>query len=664
MTPYDPSADLALVTGNVKYDPANDLALITGASAPQNAASAASFVDPPSLFDRFGHGAYQYLVAGPKQRYLEVTDPAAAAQYTKQLNADEALYQQGLRNAHAAEDASAPGPAPQGIPASLAAGDTADAGASRALTSSYADFPSSAGGAAALAPTMLLPGGPILGGALQGLFGGFFTPTKTPSFGSAVGNAVLGAGLGATVGRFFQVPKVPAAPSFDADMLARQAAIRSLGIDNAPLPAVTGRPQDWYDYAELGKQSGPAKDAYVAANQGYNDVLNGVLPGMRSGPPVTPYVNAEAARQGVAAYRAESQKAVGAMYDAAKQAFGANADVPLQPVADQLGKTIEDFGTDNVPGAVIARAKEYGMLPGGNQTRVFNVTNAEQFRQFLGNNLGPYGSKQYAAVRQLQGAVDEALDGVAANAPPGASNDAVSAYQTARAAAKQRFQALSPAPIKALANATEANPSFFPSLFNNGKPGEIGSLYGLLGDNDPAAAAAMRDAMLDHLNAAATQRAGGGFSGAAFAKALDRVGPDRLSSVLSPDDLGIVNNLRTAGLALTSPPPLTGINTSNTATAVSNILQKLHPATLAGTALGGIAGHLTGLPMVPEMVGAALGAAAERRGAAAAGARMRAFINPSNADFARALGDQPFAGPSMPRGYAPRLLSLLPALSF
>jgi hypothetical protein len=594
----------------------------------------AQFQQPPSVFERIAHGASQPVIAA-KQLFLKLTDPAAAQAYTGASNADEALYQRGLGIGAQREDAAQPPQDTTGIAASLAAGDTADAAAPRALTSYHADLPSIVGNAGMLAPTMLMPGGAIAGSALQGAASGLLTPTQDASLGSTLGNVASGAALGGAMGRFGGAlggAGAGTSAQLPADMAARIEALRSAGITNPPLPAITRSPQDWYNFAELGKQEGPAKDAYIAANQGYTNTLGSFIPGMNTAPAATGYANAEAARTAVQGFSAASQQQVGAMYDAARDAVGANAPVPLQPVADQLGKTIENFGAENIPSAVVTRAKEYGMWPGaGDQTRSFNVTDAEQFRKFLGNNLGPYGSPQFAAVRQLQGSVDEAVDTLAGTA----QGDAGAAYQAARAAARQRFATLKPTPIATLANTPEANPNFFQNLYLNGKPGEIGSLYSLLQNTSPDAAEGMRGSLLDYLQGAATQNANGAFSGAALGKALDRVGDDRAGAVLGTQGVGQLRNLQTAATALGTPPNLSGVNTSNTGSTLGNMLQNLHVGPMIGAGLGGLLGHVTGMPAAPEMIGAALGSASEKLASKAAGRRMQAFLNPDLDAIAR-----------------------------
>src|SRR6185437_5966844 len=583
------------------------------------------------------------------------------------------------------EDAAQPALVSSGssVADALAAGDTADAAGARGLASYHADVPSAFGQAAALSPTMLLPGGPVVGALAQGATAGFLTPTQKPSWASVAGNTAAGAVLGGALGKVGgALAERTEAPSvLPPDVLERLQAMRAVGVDNPPLPALTRSPQDWYDYAELGKQEGPAKDAYIAANHGYQDAFGNALDKMRSGapagppsgparvtvsggtpiPPTTPYAAAEGARQAVQGYAKQSQQAVGAMYDAARNAAGAGAEVPMQPVADQLGKTIEDCGAENIPAAVVSRAKEYGLL-GGTQTRSFTVTDAKQFRKFLGNNLGPYGTPQFAAVRQLQNSVDEAVNGLAGQA----GGDAGAAYQAARAAARARFATLEPTPIARLANTDEANPNFLPNLFTAGKPGEISAFNTLLQSQAPDAAAAVRSSLLDYLNDAATRSANGRFSAAGFGNALDRVGPDRLSAVFSPQDVAQLNNLRAASTALTVAPDLSGVNTSNTGSVLGNMLKKIPIGPMAGAALGGVVGHVADIPMVPEMIGAGLGGVFEHLAQNGAAARMRSMLNPDLAALATPTqGQMPaIASLLMQRGPLQRVLPLLAAPNY
>lgn len=725
--------------------------------------SAAQFQQPPNLLERAAHGVNNVWSAA-KQKYLMATDPAAAQAYTQQMNEDEAIYQRGLdKGAQQAAGDLPPGPA-------------------RDLVTRFVkqDTPSELGQSMMLAPTMFAGGGPVVGGAVQGAVSGFLTPTQKPSWFDTAVNTAKGAGTGAVIGGVAGAK--PAAPAaLPAEMQARVDAMKAVGVDNPPLPAITRAPQDWYNFVELGKQDGKPKDAFVAAGQQVNDALSQVLPGMR-GAETSPYAAAEQAREGVQQFARQEQGKVSQAYTAAQEAEGRGDFVNPKPFFDSVDQLLEthsdvipapvaqriealrqstqetpapaafvkpkvDAGKDDIITAIrklgglnpdderigqsfvtgnpfngdprlgpvwsrpiagqktgiggIERGKslddmaqalhEQGYISGRNELdevldKIADSTmGTPQYSSYFDHDAAARAAdplvgtldrladvlytrnqpKQPAAVpftvgeaaklydlvtkrmsnapdgqvRYAGGQIKQALADTFAQSPE-AAGAAGTAFRDAVAKARERFQALEPAPINRLSKLDEANPAFFANLFQSGKPGEISALYSMLQKTAPDAAQAMRSQLLDYLHGKATQSANGRFSGAALGKAIDQVGPERLAAVLSPAELARLQQLRTASEALTVAPDMAGVNTSNTASAAGNMLRKVAGAVgpVAGAGIGGFIHHqFPDLPgLLPEMAGAALGTAGQRIAASADARRMAQMLNPNLQQLARA----------------------------
>jgi hypothetical protein len=654
---------------------------------------AASFQEPPSLFERFGHGT-NAVVEAAKQRYLMATDPAAAEAYTRKMNEDEAFYQRGRQKQTDAENAANPGLA--------------------MVRQRYggSDIPSELGSAAMLSPAMLLPGGPVAAGITQGGIGGFFQPSKDASWWDVAKNTAVGAGIGGVLGSASRGTPAPA--RLTPEQQARVDAMRAVGIDNPPLPAVTRSPQDWYNYVELGKKEGRAKDVYTTAEEGINKTLSevlpslggdatptltGVLPTLRT-KPATPYANAEQARQSVAAYEADARNVASGTYEAAAKAPGSEASFPAEPFFKRIESVVNDF-EDAIPGAVMTRLRQLkagmdmsrGVETPGTVPRDFTIAEATKLYQLINDRMstGPAA----AAGRAMKSALADVGESAAGPTVPQAGNVAMQLFKDATSQWRTMKQTLEPAPLAKLADTAEAHPDFYPRLFTSGKPEEIVALRKFLQENNPAAASGMRDALLGHLQDAATKsgsfdafamndaikRVGserlaavldaqeighltalvqtgmresvlnslrsaamqqnGRFSGVMLGRAMDRIGPERLRAVLSPADLATLQNLRVASHALTVEPNLANVNRSNTGSTLGNMLQRFHVGPMAGAGLGALFGPHTGLPQfVPEMAGAALGAIGERFGANAAGRRMQGMVNPDLQALARSQQPQ------------------------
>jgi hypothetical protein len=242
---------------------------------------------------------------------------------------------------------------------------------------------------------------------------------------------------------------------------------------------------------------------------------------------------------------------------------------------------------------VVNRAKQYGLL-NGEQTRAFTVSDAEQFRRFIGNNIDPANRAQTAALKGLQGSVDESVNALAGNA----GADAGQAFQAARSAASERFAALKPAPVKALAATDEAPVNFIETKVLGAKPGELAGLRKVVTQQDPAAWDGVRGSVLDWLQKKATMGdAEGKFSGKRFGDALDQIGNARLKELFSDAERAQLGTIKRASYAMTREPPYAGVNHSNTGSTVANLVNK--------QMLGPLAAGLAHVPVLgPAAVGA------------------------------------------------------------
>jgi hypothetical protein len=108
-----------------------------------------------------------------------------------------------------------------------------------------------------------------------------------------------------------------------------------------------------------------------------------------------------------------------------------------------LGEVIDEVGSENIPGAVATRLKEFGLME-GKQTKLLTLREAEKLRKLIGNNMPGQKTPTDAALAPLRSAIDEAVDSMASTGTAGA--EAVQALEAARGAARQRFQKIESIP--------------------------------------------------------------------------------------------------------------------------------------------------------------------------------------------------------------------------
>lgn len=637
-----------------------------------------------TVWDRLLHGVGD-VGQGMKQLYLMATHSPDLGPYTQQVNAENAAYaaarakagQTGwdvARRVGEAVPALATLPfAPETIAGATALG--AGAGAlnslfsfnpagtwgGKAVQTGIGALTGGAGGAGgALVAKVAAPVVSVVSRGAQSLWNRVTGAATQDAAKSAVVDQIgqdawneLGAGQQDALVNQAQAA-LASGRSFDADMAQRANDIQSVTGVPATQGQISRSAPDWYWEQETAKLRGPGdplQQTFVNQNQA---LLNAVPSLRQPGFPGSPYEAAENAREAVQAYSQRTQGVVGGMYDAARNAAGAGASVPMQPIADQLGRVVEDYGLENVPPAVVNRLRDYGLL-NGTQTRLLTVQDAEGLRRFIGNNINPANRSQTAALRALQNSVDDAVSGVAtpaaaegsaAGAETGAPA-AADAFRAARALAAQRFAALSPKPVATLAGTDEAPVNFLQTNVLGAKPGDLAGLKNVLQFQNPAAWNGIRSSVLDWLQTKATSNDPGGlFSGQRFANALDQIGGDRMRVLFSPYELNQLGAIRRASYAITREPPFAYVNHSNSGSTLANL------GHVAAMGVGEFAGHV---PLIgPALVGlhklgtdALSAATVGSRAAAAANPGVGAYsTSPVSADAARRLLASILVGPS------------------
>lgn len=383
---------------------------------------------------------------------------------------------------------------------------------------------------------------------------------------------------------------------------------------------------------EVGK---PIADRLTQQNNRFISVLDEARGPAQS---ADPYAAGQTAIKTLATRDASRKAGVDAAYTEARNLAGIEADVPLQPVAQRIGQIVDDFGDDKIPGAVMSRLKEFGLLE-GKQTKVFNIREAEKLKTLIGNNIENPSSPSGKALTMLKRSVDDAVNTLAEG---GAGAEAAGAFQTARAAASQRFGQIDKSPALAEVVEKSATPDKF--IEKHYIRGEVANVANNLRSLVPEARSEVRAAVVDWIKGKTL--IGGADDAAKFSqtglkKALETIGERKLDLLFAGDrqTLDMLKALSRASSYANVPPVASGVNHSNSATTIMDALDKATRLPVVGALLGkpgdivratqAAKAVAPGLPMIPP----------------------RPMLNPSTTnEFAKRLGL--LAAPLAPVGVA------------
>lgn len=400
--------------------------------------------------------------------------------------------------------------------------------------------------------------------------------------------------------------------TLDAEAARRLADFQKLGMQ--PLRGqITRDPYQFAQEQNLSKMEAgkPIADRLTEQNQ---KMIGAVDSG------ADPYQAGKQAIAGLAGRDAPRRQAVTQAYDTARAAAGAEADVPLQPVAQRLGNVIEDFGAENIPSPVLSRLKEFGLME-GKQTRVFNLLEAEKLRKLISNNIDNPNSPAGAALTQLKASVQDSIDSLANSSTIGA--EAAGAFQQARKTAAGRFQAIdrSPALENVLGQDTVAPEKFVEKFFIRG---EIQDVANNLRNMAPESRSAVRQNVMEWIKERSVNGSGDAakFSQSGLNKALKSIGDRKLELIFAGDPMTLdkIRTLARVGQAAQSAPVSSGVNYSNSATTLLDFMDKaanlpgigfmlgkpsdILRATQSARAVGPVAPVTPGAPVIdPEMMG-------------------------------------------------------------
>lgn len=339
----------------------------------------------------------------------------------------------------------------------------------------------------------------------------------------------------------------------------------------------TRTPQDWQTEQNLRGIQGVGDDLRARFGQ-QGQVLGDAATRIQRGTGATTDRPYQAGERAIAAVRSkfdETGDEVSALYRAARETVGAQADVPLGPMQGRAMQALNEFD-DVIPGPIKSRLQALGIERMGpvKPTKAFTVEEAEALDKLINKRWDAANKPLTAALSELKGALRDSLDAVGSETGTAAAQ----AYQAAKGQARARFDEFGQKIARA---ATEdvAPDRFVKKFVTGGDVRDIRGLVRTLTTGTPEQLARGRDA-LNNIRAATLTEifegkgavVDGMLSGAKLDKALKDIGPERLNAIFTPQQVRDLQLLRGVSLDLTRPPALADINYSRTASALANLL--------------------------------------------------------------------------------------------
>lgn len=626
---------------------------------------------------------------GIKQLYLMATDPAEAARYTDQVNKEIAAYEAsrgpdaGFDWARMGGSVAATAPAmfipggQAGLLARLGMGALAGAASGAANFSEAGTWEDKAlqGGIGAVAGAVA-PEAVRLG--VKGVVGAGQAATNVgrKAIGASASNADILADLQRAASQGdagFDIGKVSkdvrdrllsdaraqlkATGTLDADALLRSQDYAKLGV-TPTMAQISRDPRQWQTERNLAQLQGVGDDLLSRFSEQPGILLKN-LEGMKTGSAATP-IDAGQAAMDVIGSRVKKSGIYGELggkiddiYEQARNAPGAQAEVPFKPFKSQLSSVLEEF-EDKIPSPITKRLKEFD---DPNGTRYFSVAEAAKFRKLVNARIGDGDPAQATAL----GAIKRELDNYMRSVGDSVGDEGVEAiklFQQGTQASAKRAQEFR-APSLAQTVAGEVQPDdFFKRFVLSGKVNDLTALKNTLNRTDVApelqqggkeAWESLRGQTIQYLINKASPD-GQAFSQANYRRALESIGP-RMEVLFSPEERGMLFTLQRASQNLFSQPASGGIplaNMSGTTAAAANLMQRASGIPGAGAVLQASASALREQAQMnaaqQALLGGVGGAAAAQRAAAQQGNRALAASIAANP-----YGLQPFAAgvPSM-----------------
>jgi hypothetical protein len=266
------------------------------------------------------------------------------------------------------------------------------------------------------------------------------------------------------------------------------------------------------------------------------------------------------------------QKAVRDSYNAAKNAAGRDAEVPMTRLAQTFGEMRGQLDMDLLPSTLRKRLQSFG-LDDGKQTKLFTIDEAENILKTINANYDPMKPAAARAMDEIRRAVKESINDIADTNVPAAG-----AFSAARKTASERFKLLEATPALQAAKDGKLTPDDLIETFVIGKGAKVDELASLIKVGGPGVQNDVRAAVLGRLRDVAqggSPDAAPQFQYAAFDREVKRIGQEKLKLIFSADEVAEINRLVRVGSVANWNPKSVTFARSGTAQSLTELMQRV-----------------------------------------------------------------------------------------
>lgn len=368
----------------------------------------------------------------------------------------------------------------------------------------------------------------------------------------------------------------------DAAAAVRKSLLEDNGFKGTQAQ-LSKRPEEWRAERELAKNNSDLNNTHIGNNEQLTSKWESVVDetGAR---PVDNNARMESTfdtlRQGDEARQAD----IGAKYNAAREMSG--NDLPLNHMRfiDQASREIEKDGLGPfVPSSITKVFKQMFDTPNNSRftyeksetlIKILNAEFKKAERAGDGNTTKVIGIIR----KNLDNEVDNSVADLSGSLGQGASDGGLAgtqgAWNTARGAAKERFQDLDSNPALKAAIDDMAPDKSFDTLVLKANERDLVRLVDELRATPQGQQnlADLQGATIEHFITKATGADNGAFSTAQLNKAIQSFGNNRMRALFTPEQIARINDIQRVGDILMQRPQGAHINDSNTASTLINQL--------------------------------------------------------------------------------------------
>lgn len=321
----------------------------------------------------------------------------------------------------------------------------------------------------------------------------------------------------------------------------------------------------------------PIRQRLAESNRAILTKVDDVLAG--TGGTADDLVAGSSAKAALRSKASSMQKKTGELYDAAKEATGANSPLPKDAQGMFFQKVVpilDDF-EGKIPPAIQKKLEQFGLF--GKVERDLTFIEAEKFRKLLNVYADSSDAPTVAAIKSLKGALDDSINSLALG-----SDDAAKMFEMARKSSAAKHAEFSQkdivqAVVSKKAQFTDVVPDeqVVKRVVFGGSVDDVfkirKSLSGAPGGDEAwnnIRASTFKKLMDAAMNQNIKNEAGDVvFSGARFQTELKKLGDKKLSLLFSPKEMEQIHAIRLVADSVTNKVP-GSVNTSNTASALLN----------------------------------------------------------------------------------------------